>query len=173
MGSPDAELSLLLTDDAEIRELNGQYRGVDEPTDVLSFSMLEGEDQPPDEMLGDVVISVERAASQLEEAQHQLRLAGFVPALPEDLVLEKARAGEVGVSQSAGVSPEPESASGENRGKFGGLPPSAVENWDLVRELVFLCIHGYLHIIGQHHGSEDDDRLMCEREYEIFKLFEF
>jgi probable rRNA maturation factor len=60
-----AELSVALVDDAEIAELNGQWRGKPRATDVLSFSLLEGEDQiHRGDMLGDVVISVETAAVQ-------------------------------------------------------------------------------------------------------------
>ncbi|MDP8256218.1 MAG: rRNA maturation RNase YbeY [Candidatus Alcyoniella australis] len=58
------ELSVLLCDDREIHRLNFEYRGVDKATDVLSFSMLEGEDALEGELLGDVVISLERCAAQ-------------------------------------------------------------------------------------------------------------
>jgi probable rRNA maturation factor len=64
-----AELSILLTDDEEIHELNRQYRGIDRPTDVLSFSQIEGEDfTSSDEsvQLGDIVISVETAQRQAD-----------------------------------------------------------------------------------------------------------
>lgn len=61
----DAELSVALVDDAEIRRLNSTYRRVDKPTDVLAFAMREGEGGSlhPD-MLGDVVISLDTAARQ-------------------------------------------------------------------------------------------------------------
>ena len=55
LGSAEAELSILITDDAEIRELNRRYRKLDRATDVLSFPM-----KGP--LLGDVVISAETAA---------------------------------------------------------------------------------------------------------------
>ncbi len=58
LGLVDAELSISLTDDDGIRELNRRYRDLDRPTDVLSFPM----DDPS--LIGDVVISVERARSQ-------------------------------------------------------------------------------------------------------------
>lgn len=54
-----AELSIVLTDDVEMRALNRRWRGLDRTTDVLSFSMDAG---PP--MLGDIVISVEAARRQ-------------------------------------------------------------------------------------------------------------
>lgn len=40
-GQPDGELTLVITDDAQVRELNRTYRGLDEPTDVLSFAARE------------------------------------------------------------------------------------------------------------------------------------
>lgn len=72
------DLAVVITDDDAIRALNRDFRGVDEPTDVLAF----GEEAPgpfvlaPDEplYLGDVVISLERAQAQAEER------GGFVKA---------------------------------------------------------------------------------------------
>ena len=62
----------MLTDDEGITILNRDYRGIDSPTDVLSFSQIEGDDEfAPDEeenVLGDVVISVETAQRQADEA---------------------------------------------------------------------------------------------------------
>lgn len=67
---PDAEVSVLLTDDREIRELNRDYRGVDKATDVLSFAMREGEGARfAGDMLGDLVISVQTCARQAREAK--------------------------------------------------------------------------------------------------------
>ena len=60
------EVSVLLTDDADIKHLNRDYRGVDAPTDVLAFAMREGEDGDVNpNVLGDLVISLETAARQL------------------------------------------------------------------------------------------------------------
>jgi probable rRNA maturation factor len=62
------EVSLLLTDDAVLRRLNREFRGLDRPTDVLSFAQLEGASLPPGHAgtvpLGDVAVSVERARRQ-------------------------------------------------------------------------------------------------------------
>lgn len=66
-----AELAIVLTDDAEIHALNRDYRGKDQPTDVLSFAQSEGESMPlPPGMappLGDVVISLDTAGRQVGE----------------------------------------------------------------------------------------------------------
>ena len=64
-GSIDVDWSVVLTDDDEIRELNRSYRGVDRPTDVLSFAQtVDSVVVAPDGLLGDVVVSVEQAARQ-------------------------------------------------------------------------------------------------------------
>ena len=71
------EVSLLLVDEAEIQAFNRDYRGIDAPTDVLSFSQLEGEGQdprtlPPDYPvpLGDIVISLPRMRDQARTYGH-------------------------------------------------------------------------------------------------------
>ena len=78
------EISVLLTDDEGIHQINLDMRGVDRPTDVLSFPMFElepgvppeGEDylDPASELcpLGDMCISLERAAAQAEEFGHSV-----------------------------------------------------------------------------------------------------
>lgn len=59
------EVSVLLTDDSDMRQLNREYRGTDAPTDVLAFSMREGEDGDVNpSLLGDLVVSLETAARQ-------------------------------------------------------------------------------------------------------------
>lgn len=68
-GLADAELSILLVDDTHIAELNRAWRGKSGPTNVLAFSLREGEDmQMAGNMLGDIVISVDTA---FREAQRE------------------------------------------------------------------------------------------------------
>jgi probable rRNA maturation factor len=70
-GRSEAELSILITDDEEICSLNRLYRAMDNPTDVLSFSQLEGEGPvTAPQLLGDVVISWETAQRQASELGH-------------------------------------------------------------------------------------------------------
>jgi probable rRNA maturation factor len=91
---PDVELSVLLCGDDEIQELNAEYRGVDAPTDVLSFPQLEPFTPPPgpDFPIGDVVISLDYAERTCAARTHHARVAGElgVPAdqLEWDLVAE-------------------------------------------------------------------------------------
>ena len=58
------EVSILLTDDAGVRELNRQWRGIDKPTNVLSFPAAPG--PGPQTLLGDIVIAYETLARESE-----------------------------------------------------------------------------------------------------------
>ncbi len=112
----DSELSIVLTNDEQIREINRDYLDRDRPTNVISFAMQEGEGgglQPG--LLGDVVISAETAARDAAEA---------------------------------------------------GLPFES--------ELFFLLLHGILHLLGFDHerGSEEEARIMEEKEREVFAIIE-
>lgn len=114
MEFPDGELSLLIVDNDQIQQINRDYLDRDRPTNVISFAMQEGEGggvQP--QLLGDVVISAERAAEDAAEA---------------DIPFE--------------------------------------------HELVFLLLHGILHLLGYDHerGTEDQAVEMEEKEREIFAL---
>jgi probable rRNA maturation factor len=67
----DAELAVMLTDDAGIRTLNGNWRGIDKPTNVLSFPALQptvtgGADDAP-RMLGDIAIAYETTRKEADD----------------------------------------------------------------------------------------------------------
>ena len=69
-----AELAVMLTDDAGIRTLNQNWRGIDKPTNVLSFPALqppEGADEPDDmpRMLGDIAIAYETTRREADEEE--------------------------------------------------------------------------------------------------------
>jgi probable rRNA maturation factor len=116
------EVVVTLVDDARIHELNRDYRGVDRPTDVLSFALNESGEEEPDiyldeteadqypNMLGDIVISVSRAYAQAEEYGHSVE-----------------------------------------------------------RELCFLAVHGFLHLLGYDHGSEAEEKEMFGRQEEVLQ----
>ena len=110
-GAENSELSITLTDDEHIHELNKNFRGVDKPTDVLSFAFRES-DEPQIlnqevEILGDIIISLERAKIQAENFGHPY-----------------------------------------------------------LREVIFLTVHGLLHLLGYDH-IEDADRIEMEREQDF------
>ena len=70
--SLDSELSIILTDDARLHELNLNYLGVDAPTDVLSFPASETDPETGARYIGDILISIPRAQTQAEAAGHSL-----------------------------------------------------------------------------------------------------
>jgi len=80
LGVGDKQLTLVLTDDAEIHALNREHLGVDSPTDVLSFPLFEPTDDdfpdvphfPKVPHLGDVAISLDTAQRQADAAGHTL-----------------------------------------------------------------------------------------------------
>ncbi len=83
----NCEVSLLISDDENIKMLNAEHRGKDSATDVLSFPMLEFDEEgnllDTDNfgglLLGDIVISLERAYAQAKEYGHSpLREVGFL-----------------------------------------------------------------------------------------------
>ncbi|MFC1855632.1 rRNA maturation RNase YbeY [Thermodesulfobacteriota bacterium] len=111
--SSDVELSVLFVDDDEIRALNKEYLNRDYPTDVISFSMREGEFSTLNEnLLGDVVVSLDNAKEYAEKK---------------------------------GVT--------------------------LENEVMFLLIHGILHLVGYDHEREGSDALsMKKKEEELYSL---
>lgn len=71
---PASEVSIILADNSYLQELNFTYRGIDSPTDVLSFCLQDDlPGQGDDYILGDVVISMERAREQALEYGHSLQ----------------------------------------------------------------------------------------------------
>ncbi|WP_404403949.1 rRNA maturation RNase YbeY [Jeotgalibacillus malaysiensis] len=116
----EAECSISFVSNEEIRVVNKEYRGKDKSTDVISFAL---EEMTEDEveviaagdmprMLGDIIISVEKAKEQAEEYGHTFS-----------------------------------------------------------RELGFLALHGFLHLLGYDHMNEQDEKAMFGRQDELLKGF--
>lgn len=113
------ELSVTFTDNEGIRAINRDYRGKDQPTDVISFALEEmgegeieitGAEIP--RVLGDIIISVPRAREQAEEYGHSFE-----------------------------------------------------------RELGFLAVHGFLHLLGYDHMTKEDETEMFGRQNEILDRY--
>jgi probable rRNA maturation factor len=72
-GQPaDVDLSIVLTDDARLHQLNREYLGIDAPTDVLSFPASESDPETGAPYLGDILISIPRAREQASAAGHAM-----------------------------------------------------------------------------------------------------
>ena len=106
------EISVLFTDDKFIRSLNHKYRGIDKPTDVLSFCFREGSvntpEQESDNLLGDIIISVETAQRQADNLNHStekeltillihglLHLIGYMHEEDKDYIIMREKEGEI------------------------------------------------------------------------------
>jgi len=114
-----AEVSVTIVNNEEIQKINKEYRGKDYPTDVISFALEEdgegeieiiGADMPP--VLGDIIISVDKAQEQSEEYGHSL-----------------------------------------------------------MRELGFLTVHGFLHLLGYDHMTEEEEKEMFTKQKEILNRY--
>ena len=115
-GVKNSEVSITLTDDEHIHALNKKFRGIDRATDVLSFAFRES-DEPAIigadfDVLGDVIISLERAKFQAEDFGHSF-----------------------------------------------------------LREVIFLEVHGLLHLLGYDHIDEEDRfEMEAEQRFVMNKL---
>lgn len=127
-------VTLTLTDDEGIRELNRQFRGLDKPTDVLSFSMLEGED-------ADIKFDDEYEVVESEDGEE---VGGAVSAFDQMI-------GDIVISV-----PRAEAQAAEYGHSFE-------------RELGFLFVHGFLHLLGYDHGDEEQEREMFAKQEEVLK----
>lgn len=70
----DASFSVIIVDNAKIHEINKQYRGIDRPTDVISFALEEDENyEVKMRLLGDIYISIDKVYEQAKEYNHSVK----------------------------------------------------------------------------------------------------
>lgn len=116
---PETEVSVTFVTNEAIQDINREYRGKDQPTDVISFALEElgeGEIEVTFEgmprVLGDIIISTDRAKEQAEEYNHSFE-----------------------------------------------------------RELGFLAVHGFLHLLGYDHMKPEDEKVMFSKQDDILRTF--
>lgn len=112
-------ITITLTNPENIQKINKEYRNIDKPTDVLSFPMFEKEelnkkiannDFEYEDILGDIVISVQRVEEQAKEYGHSFE-----------------------------------------------------------RELSYMVVHGFYHLMGYDHIKEEDKEIMRPKEEKVLK----
>lgn len=70
----DVSFSVIIVDNEKIHEINKQYRGIDRPTDVISFALEEDEDyEIKERLLGDIYISIDKVYEQAKEYGHSVK----------------------------------------------------------------------------------------------------
>ncbi|MCP1309112.1 rRNA maturation RNase YbeY [Paenibacillus tyrfis] len=142
---PDGEVALTFVDDEAIQELNKQYRGLDKPTDVLSFAMREmGEDEIEIIYGDDGFEEVEYADETGEESGTAEDDDGEDDGYEEPL-------GDIIISVPRAIAQADE---------YG----HSVE-----RELGFLFVHGFLHLIGYDHQDEEEEKEMFGKQEQILQ----
>ena len=104
------EFNIIIVDNTYIHKLNKEYRGIDRPTDVISFALEDNKDfvTIDHRVLGDIYISIDKAKEQAKEYGHSLK-----------------------------------------------------------REICFLAVHGFLHLLGYDHMKEEDEKVMFSLQEEI------
>lgn len=113
-----SELSITFVDADRITEINREYRGKDYATDVISFALDDGEEDPVifgedfPHLLGEIVICVEKISEQANEYNHSFE-----------------------------------------------------------RELGFLTVHGFLHLLGYDHMTEEDEKEMFDKQKDILEQY--
>ena len=103
--------NIIFVDKDKIQQINNDYRGINKVTDVITFALMENQDEIFMEAineLGDVFICIDRAIEQANDYGHSIE-----------------------------------------------------------REIGFLAVHGYLHLIGYDHMSEEDEKIMFGKQEEI------
>ena len=115
-------ISITLTTPTNIQRINKEYREIDKPTDVLSFPMFEKEELDEkiekqdfefEDVLGDIVISIEQVKEQALEYGHSFE-----------------------------------------------------------RELAYMIVHGFYHLMGYDHMVEEDKSIMRQKEENVLKMLE-
>ncbi len=106
--------NIIIVDNKYIHKLNKEYRGIDRPTDVISFALEDNEDLIESDLrvLGDIYISIDKVYEQAKEYGHSN-----------------------------------------------------------LREICFLMIHGFLHLLGYDHIKEEEEKVMFAKQEEILNGF--
>ena len=122
LNSSKLYINIILTTPKNIRQINKDYRNIDKETDVLSFPMFEKEelgskiknkDFINKDILGDIVISIERVKQQAKEYEHSFE-----------------------------------------------------------RELSYMVVHGFYHLMGYDHMEEDEKKVMRNKEEKVLNELE-
>jgi rRNA maturation RNase YbeY len=164
LGYETYDVTLLLVDDDEMRETNFETRGIDAPTDILSFPfhfhkkpglLVDPEFDIPDYFtLGDMMVCVPYVIRRCEEDQMD----------HDDHVGENGHNSE---------GDDGDESDDDHDGGFGhedrGVSGAMSDVRDPQKRIRMLLVHGMLHLVGYDHEEEDEYLEMVEREEHILK----
>jgi probable rRNA maturation factor len=169
----EGEVALTFVDDAEIQRLNKEYRGLDKPTDVLSFAMQEvGEDELEIIYMDDSENEDENEDDYVneDELEDVERLDNSDETLETSDEEEESDSEYEQYGDQAGM----EAIFEEPLGDIIISVPRAVEQSEdyghsVERELGFLFVHGFLHLIGYDHDNEAAEKEMFAKQEQILQ----
>ena len=160
IGYPTYDVSLIITEDEEMQQTNLETRGIDRPTDILSFQFQDAVDEPgvlgaPDfdipeyYNLGDMMIDVPYVIRRCEEDRKFIEGAGEVDDAKVEIVMDE----------------EADYVGDDDRGVSGVM--STI--YDPQSRVQLLLVHGMLHLVGYDHIEDADYDLMVNKEEEVIK----
>ncbi|RJE47126.1 MULTISPECIES: rRNA maturation RNase YbeY [unclassified Dehalobacter] len=152
-GPEDAEIGLVLTDDESIYLLNKTYRGINSPTDVLSFALREkGEGEP------EIYYNPQSDKDKKERLEYSL----------EEMIDEEDEEDLDEYEEDDDNFSYCDTALGDIVISVERARSQAIEyGHSFAREIVYLAVHGTLHLLGYDHGNEDDSSVMRRLEEQV------
>ncbi|KAL7453850.1 hypothetical protein ACHAWC_006465 [Mediolabrus comicus] len=187
IGYPTYDISVTLVTDSHMREINSISRGIDAPTDVLSFCFQDEDDiDEPGKLgevqfdlpdfynLGDVLIDVEYIQRRCEE-DRRLHLTDDDNDDDDDDDT-RSEAGSVGMQHQSSDDDDDDDDDDEQYEYIEveveeyddrGVAPQMQHIYDPEIRIHMLLVHGMLHLVGYDHIKDDDYELMVVREDEV------
>lgn len=168
IGYPTYDVSLILNEDEDMREINLETRGIDRPTDILSFQFQDKVHEPgrlaePDfdipeyYNLGDMIIDVPYVLRRIEEDRRYNEKS-----TNDDSKYDEDADGDL-VEDDCD---EYEDFVGEDDRGVSGIMSKV---YDPQERLQLLLVHGMLHLVGYDHIEDEDYELMVTREEEVIQ----
>jgi ssRNA-specific RNase YbeY (16S rRNA maturation enzyme) len=168
IGYPTYDVSLILNEDEDMREINLETRGIDRPTDILSFQFQDKVHEPgrlaePDfdipeyYHLGDMIIDVPYVLRRIEEDRRYNEKPSN-----DDLKYDE----DVYGGYVEDDCDEHEDYVGEDDRGVSGIMSKV---YNPQERLQLLLVHGMLHLVGYDHIEDEDYELMVTREEEVIQ----
>jgi ssRNA-specific RNase YbeY (16S rRNA maturation enzyme) len=173
IGYPTYDVSLILNEDDDMREINLETRGIDRPTDILSFQFQDNVHEPgnlaePDfdipeyYNLGDMIIDVPYVLRRIDEDRRYNEGTSNDDSKYDEDNEEDGDDNEV---EDDDQNDYEDFVGDDDRGVSGIMS----KLYDPQERIQLLLVHGMLHLVGYDHIDDEDYELMVEREEEVIR----
>ncbi len=176
IGYPTYQVNLILVDDEYMKEINLDTRGIDKPTDILSFPLHDTKlggakgagdledpefDIPEYYSLGDMIVDVPYVMRRMEE---------------DKLFYENVSETEDNIDHNEDEGEHNDKYEYEYEDYVGdddrGVSGAMANVYDIEKRIQLLLVHGMLHLVGYDHIEDDDYEVMVSKEEEVIKLLQ-